>query len=123
MELEWTEKLNRIPPFAYRLIAARHSIAIGPDEIAERSGLSRSTVQRVSELKTWAGVKIEVAERFVRGCGFSIHRPKEAMRRMRVLQERGIKGLKHLNVSGSAPLWKRGANGNRIKFFKRIITQ
>lgn len=117
------EKLDAIPPCIFRILAAEHGVALGPDEIAKRSGLSRSTVQRTSTLKTWAGVKIEVAEKFVRGCGYSISNFKEPLRRMRVLQEHGLAGLKHLNVRSTAPLWKRGANGNRIKFIKRIITQ
>lgn len=116
------EKLDRIPPVAFRILAAKNGRALGPDEIAERSGLSRSTVQRTSSLKSWAGVRVEIAEAFVKGCGYRITHYKEPLRRLRVLRERGLSGMKHLNVGPHAPLWKRGANGNRMKFLIKIIT-
>lgn len=117
------DKLDRIPPMLFRILAAKNGVALGPDEIAARSGLSRSTVQRTSTLKTWAGVRLEVAEKFVMGCGYSLNNYKEPLRRLRVVQTHGVSALKHLKVSPNAPLWKRGANGNRLKFIKRIVTQ
>lgn len=117
------DRLDKIPPCVFRILAAENGVALGPDEIAKRSGLSRSTVQRISELKTWANVRIDVSERFVMGCGFDISNLKKPLRRLRILQERGLHGMKHLNIKPTAPLWKRGANANRIKFITRIITQ
>lgn len=117
------KKLDRVPPWAFRLLAARHGKALGPDRIAATSGLSRSTVQRISSLKTWAGVKVEVIEMFVHGCGFSITKYREPLKRLRSVQAHGLRGLRHMNVKKTAPLWKRGANGNRLKFISRIITQ
>ncbi len=121
--MSFLDKANRVPPIAFRLIAARHGVAIGPNEIARRSGLSRSTVHRISSHTTWAGVAIDTIDKFVAGCGYSTDNYKVPLRRLKLVQENGIRSLKHLNVEKTAPLWKRGANGNRLKFIQRIITQ
>lgn len=121
--MSFLSKADRVSPIAFRLIAAHHGVAIGPDEIAKRSGLSRSTVQRISARNTWAGVDIDTVDAFIMGCGYSSDNYKEPLRRLRIIQKRGLRGLKHFNIKNTAPLWRRGANGNRLKFIKRIITQ
>lgn len=114
-------RLDQTPPCVMRLLAARYSMAIGPDEISSRSGLSRSTVQRISAMKSWAGVRVEVVDRFSAGCGFGPGREKELQRRLRCLEKFGVASLKHLKTPKDAPLWRRGAAGNRKKFLVRII--
>lgn len=117
------ERLNILPPYLMRVLAARYGRALGPDEIARRSGLSRSTIQRTSTRKSWAGIRIDVAIKYAKGCGFELGQNKNALRKLRLVQKNGIASLKHLKVSPNAPLFKRGANGNRLKFITKIITQ
>jgi hypothetical protein len=105
-----------------RMLAAEYGKPLGPDEIARRSGLSRSTVQRISARKSWKGVSIDVAVKFASGCGFRFGDIKPLMRRLKYVERNGIAALKHLQVTKRAPLWKRGANANTKKFLIRIIT-
>lgn len=108
--------LDIAPPIIYRLISK-----LGPDAIAVRSGLSRSTVQRVSAGQ-WQNIRYGVCLKFVKGCvgEASI---KEVRRRVRCLQAKGIGGIKHLNPGRSSPLHKRGAAGNTKKFLIRVISE
>ena len=92
----------------------------GPDKIASKSGLSRSTVQRVSA-SHWDGIRIGVAQKFLTGMGYTWGSTKEIRRRIRALKGGGIGAVKHLNVSGKAPLWKRGSAGNTKKFLIKVI--
>lgn len=107
----------------YRLCAAENGRALGPDELAKRSGLSRSSVQRISAKLKWDSITMAAAEKFVAACGFKFGSHKEINQRLRVLREHGVRGMKHLQVGSAAPLWQRGANANRIKFISKIITQ
>jgi len=114
---------NEIGPVFYRICAAERGRALGPDELAQRAGLSRSSIQRISAKLTWDGITMGVASRFVTACGFTFGSHKEINKRLKLLHEHGLRGLRHLNVKKTAPLWKLGANGNRLKFISRSITQ
>lgn len=108
--------LDIAPPIIYRLISK-----LGPDAISARSGLSRSTVQRVSA-NQWKNVRYGVCLQFVKGCVGEAS-TKEVRRRVRDLESKGISGLKHLNPGRSSPLHKRGAAGNTKKFLIRVISE
>jgi hypothetical protein len=41
-------------------------------EIAERSGLPPRTVQRIASAKSWDGIKLGTASKFLAGCGVDI---------------------------------------------------
>ena len=111
-----------VPPCVMRLIAAERGRALGANEIASRSGLSKSTVLRTSSRKSWNGIKIEIAHKFASGCGYSLDNLSLAIKRLRYIEERGVSAMKHLNPPKSYPLWKKGAVGNTKKFLIRIIT-
>lgn len=116
------EKLNQVPPVIMRALAARKGKALSPDEIASKSGLSRSTVQRISSRRTWDGVTIRAACQFSYGCGFDLQHMKVVLKRVRDIQEKGLSGLKHMQVSSRSPLYRRGAVANQIKFINKVIT-
>ena len=121
--MNWLEKQKQFPPILYRITASHRGVAIGPDQIASRSGLSRSTVQRISAKKSFESVSFGHMCRFISGCGYEVGSFKKIMQRLRVVQEHGLRGLKHLDVPSTAPLWKRGANGNRLKLIARVLSQ
>lgn len=115
------DELNEIPPCVYRLFAAEYGKPLGPDEIAKRSGLSRSSVQRISTKRSWNGLTLEASSKFVSGCGFVFGTHKDIRRRLKYVQQYGVSSLKHLNVSKNAPLHRRGALGNTRKFLIKVI--
>jgi len=51
--------------------------------LAERAGLARSTVAKISKRRTWAGLTIEVIDRFAFACGVDVLHPREAARLIR----------------------------------------
>ena len=116
------DRWNEVPPCVMRLIAAKNGRALGANEIAKLSGLSKSTVQRVSIRRRWNGVRIDVAHRFASGCGYNLDSLAPAVKRLKYIEERGVSAMKHLNPPKSYPLWKKGAIGNTKKFLIRIIT-
>ena len=71
--------LDRFPPKLCRLIARRGrgsgSRAMSNAEIAEVSGLDRSTITKLSRLNSWATVKVSTMQCFSLACGVSLLRP------------------------------------------------
>ena len=69
---------QRCPPYLCRLIAivpgrgAKPARRIPEAEIIARSGLSRSTVVRLSYSKSWANVPMATASRFAAACGVNL---------------------------------------------------
>lgn len=106
-----------------RLFATRRGRMFGPDEIARRSGLSRSTVQRVSAKRSWAKIDFETADKFAAGCGYNMRCLGPLIAKIRMAEKYGLSHFRHLTPSKHAPLWKRGAIGNSLKCFKRIMSQ
>lgn len=83
--LEWADEF---PPFVVRLLArANHGHAPKTNlEISRASGLPRSTVGQLSGMTSWAGVQLDVLDRFCRGCGVDLlrmRRHREYLRRMK----------------------------------------
>lgn len=109
------------PPIVYRMIASQNGIPIGLGEIVKRSGLSRSTIKRVSG-STWDNVRIGVYRKFVKGC-IGDTPAKDVRRKIRILEQKGISGMRHLQVHKTSPLWRRGATGNTRKFLVKIISK
>jgi hypothetical protein len=76
--LTFTEKLDRFPPVAVRLLARRiapdgHTvIALGDGEIAKASGLSISQVRTLSRLTNAGSIEIDIQQAFYRGCGANL---------------------------------------------------
>ena len=58
---------NRITPYACRLLSGKEV-----KDIANGSGMSVSTVIRLSKLHSWESVDVGTASRFMEGCGIDI---------------------------------------------------
>lgn len=69
--MTFLERINLVPPQRCRLCARKEngSKLMTNDDIAKASGLARSTVAKLSKLKSWNSVKAETIEAFTRGCG------------------------------------------------------
>lgn len=110
-----------IPPIAFRILARDGSRPLSHDDIAKRSGLSRSTVQRTSELRDWSTVKAGVAKAFIVGCGFDPARAPH--RQWERVVEQGLSSLKHLKPRANAKPWELGVFGNRVRFIHRVLLE
>jgi hypothetical protein len=108
-----------IPPIGYRIMAKSGHHAITPEEIASRSKLSRSTVQRISSLNRWDPVKVGVMKAFIHGCGFDVDHPP--IRQWNTICERGLSSVKHLQLRKRARFSECGTMANKIKFITRTI--
>lgn len=116
------DKIEAFGPVIYRMLASEGGHPLSPDEIAKRSGISRSTVQRISGQSKWTGVRIETAFSFCRACGVELGDTAEIQRRLKPVQAGGIKALSHFKTSSRAPLWRRGSNGNMLKRIANVLT-
>lgn len=72
------KKLDRLPPFLVRLLARkknqwRHPLST--TEIAELSGLPRSTVAKIATMKSWDKIPVGVADRFSTACNVNLMTP------------------------------------------------
>lgn len=103
------------------MIASHNGLPIGLNEIVKRSGLSRSTIKRVSASQ-WDNVRVGVYRKFVKGCVGEAS-PKDIRRKIRILEQRGVFGMRHLQIHKTAPLWRRGATGNTRKFLVKVISK
>ena len=73
------EFLEHWPPRLVRLLARRRWRPMSSREIARRGGLSPGWVNKLSLRDSWAGVSVDMVDRFARGCGvdlFSMRRQK-----------------------------------------------
>lgn len=116
------ERIEEFGPVIYRMLACEKGVALSHEQIAERSGLSRSTVQRLSGRKDWSGVGIATAFAFTEACGIELGDVQEIRRRLKPVEQGGITAIKHLRISGKDPLWKRGANSNRVNRITNALT-
>lgn len=69
-------KLNKFPPYLCRAVARKRELPKTNMEIADDSGLSLSTVLRISKMKDWGEVTVAAADAFSRGCGVDLMRPR-----------------------------------------------
>lgn len=92
--------LDRFPPCAVRLAARMRGRPMSNANIADLSGLSRGTVNRLSRMRSWHSITIRVASIFCIACQADIVRP----RRLREYFKRGkfshlAKGLRKYFIS------------------------
>lgn len=66
----WT-KLDRASPRLCRLLARKKHglLPMSNADIALRSGLARSTVNKIGQMQNWDRVTVGVMKRFMAGCG------------------------------------------------------
>lgn len=108
--------VNQFPPALCRLLArrSRGRVLMSTREIARVSGLTRSTVDKVSKLRNWNAVDLETIHRFTMACGVNLmcarnlSRHKDLWRRRRAkylhtgnqAQRRMVSALLGLLTSG-----------------------
>lgn len=63
------QKLERVPPFMCRLLARDGRRGLSHNDIAERSGLERTTVRNLSFSTSWRGYTIDTIVAFTTACG------------------------------------------------------
>lgn len=71
--------LNRITPIECRLLARVDGMWPTNQLISVYSGLPTSTIRRLSELTSWAGVTVEEATKFSHGCGVDLLHPRRSI--------------------------------------------
>lgn len=74
------ERLDQFPPSVCRLRACKTSTRA----LAAKAGLKRSTVDKIAKQATWAGIAVDVADKFARACGIDLlatKRAKETLKR------------------------------------------
>jgi hypothetical protein len=107
------KRLNQLPPFICRFIARRRLARtnrfkpLSHVEIAQRSGLPRSSVADLSLRISWEGVDLDVADRFAAACGVNLTKPGQHLRWLR---------------EGRFGHLKEG-NAHQRKFFARLMAQ
>lgn len=83
-------KIDRLPPVAVRLLArTNHGYrGLSHKEIALRSGIPKTTVADLSFKTTWAGIPVDVIDRFATACGVDFfharHQVRTLLRRQKV---------------------------------------
>lgn len=102
-----TTKADKCPPFLVRMCARKKKghAPLSHSDIAELSGIPRSTVATISKLKTWKTVSFDVADRFSSACGVDLADPREA--------------FKWLRNSGWAHV--KNANANQRRFLAGLM--
>lgn len=75
--------LDKFPPFLCRAVArnSTRTKALTVEAIATASGLTKRTVQRLSNKTSWDGISVEVAFSFATACGIDLINPKGVTRR------------------------------------------
>lgn len=78
-------KADKLPPFLVRILSRKkHGHApLSHSDIAERSGIPRSTVAMLSRLTTWSKVSFDVADRFAKACGVDLAHPGKHLKDLR----------------------------------------
>ncbi len=68
------QSLDRFSPKLCRLLARKRGgrVPLSYAEISEISGLSSSTVVRISHRTTWRGMRVETVQRFSLACGVNL---------------------------------------------------
>jgi hypothetical protein len=100
-EMKFWPQLDRFPPVLCRLLAKGQSGPLTTAEIAEKSSLSLSMIEALSQMPNWDGVYLYTCKAFTAACGVDFDNLAD-MRRVRdYLRHRPT--FQYLRVS---PMWK-----------------
>lgn len=101
------EKLDRVPPYLCRLMATTRwgRKGLSHDELAHRSGLTKSTISRLSRLTTWRNITLDTVQRFADACGVDLLRTKTTLRPLRM----------------SRMVFFKNSNAEQRRFYIRIM--
>jgi hypothetical protein len=101
MSLTLSQKLERFPPIACRLLARRRRkgdgrrfIPLSDAEIAERSGLAPFQVRAISFETRWDDIPVGQMVRFMRGCNIDVENSRSLWNHWRYLKSRNFHYLK-----------------------------
>lgn len=102
------EIADKFPPCLCRFLArkAHGHQPLSVRELAQLSGLSKSTVAELSLKRSWTGVPIDTVVRFSRACGVNLVAPREARKYLR--------RARRVHIENANPQQKR--------FFLRLFT-
>lgn len=85
-----------LPPCIVRFLARHNGRRVTSQEIATKAKMSRLTVIRYSQMKSWKTIPVGVAERFSRACGHDLLRPRRNLQFLARFVKTG-RGLSHLS--------------------------
>lgn len=71
------QKVNEIPPCVCRLLARKGWKPMSHADLAKASGLSKSTVAKISIMLTWDKVTFGSAFKFSKACGVDLLHPNK----------------------------------------------
>ena len=79
------DRLDTVPPMLCRLLARRgHGrVPMSNKQIAERSGLAKSTVVRIGRMRSWAKLEAITVSAFSSACGVDLLAPASKLKYMR----------------------------------------
>lgn len=123
------EKLDRIPPYAFRLLAKvrishGRSRPMTAHEISVRSsGMSRSMIAKLSVATSWKGF-MDQYDPFVIGCGFDPVKPWRALAMLkRICSSRNkLTKVRHLRLDDkSIPLTEHFIRAEQLRRIHKIM--
>lgn len=99
------QRLDRFPPCLCRVIARDgRGRPLTSHEIAERGGISRTQVDRISRLTTWATVPIGTADAYLSGCRINPFQMRRHVQFRKRLQDANNPRIAHAR---NTPYFKR----------------
>lgn len=118
------QKADRFSPPIARLLAYKNGRLMTHAEVAKASGLSWATVQRLSARKTYAGVNIDVVDRFLKACGIDpLNAGKKLFQLDRMCRYKGgFASARHLKPTANTPLWVKAMQAKQIKRFIKLMS-
>lgn len=95
MSLTLSQKLERFPPVACRLLARRRTrdgrfTPLLDHELADRSGLAMAKIKALSWTCSWDGVPVDEMLAFTRACGVDLENRRTLWNHWRYLRSRNF---------------------------------
>lgn len=90
--------MDRIPPALCRAMSVNCGKGNKPmlrpnEEIVSASGLNLRTICRLNYAKSWKNVRVDVASKFIEGCGFNILHNSDVIKFLRLKAARDFSHL------------------------------
>ena len=73
------DRLNQLPPSLCRLVAHNRKRPLSHQDIANASGLAKSTVVKISQMDRWDSLPLCTIEAFSKACGVNFMSPKRSL--------------------------------------------
>lgn len=100
--------MDRIPPALCRAMSVncgkgKKPVLRSNEEIVAKSGLNLRTICRLNYASSWKDVRVEVASKFIEGCGFNILKNSDVTK---FLKLKTAQDFSHLMPFQRQLLWK-----------------